>query len=290
LIKAVVLLAIDRIAAQQSAPRKRGGQIGNQNAAKKHSSNEAEIEKTNKNEAETNKNETKQSTQVPISAPQPANVAPAPASSASATPAPANLNLNINNLNNINIIKFLESENESENEKRSRIKNSLKRYGFCLTDKTVNKIISSVPDTMWLIDGYDFPSYLAKSVSEKYRNKGKTTLDLQKIFLSALDRKDTWEAWDTYPNWLSEKMEQVLVDKKALLRKTPPRNYCPDCGENAKLDGLKCPQCGGFYEFDDATNTHTFVHHLNFDFMDTLMRYRQSKNRNEQGAVNAGIK
>jgi hypothetical protein len=202
---------------------------------------------------------------------------------------PPNLNLkNKENLNN-SYLNYLNCENESETARRNRIKNNLKRFGFILADKTVSKIIESVPDVMWLTQGYDFPTYLAQYVSDAYKNKGKSNLELQKLFISALN-PEKWETpWTTYPNWLSQKMEAVLIDREALLRKTPPQKHCPDCGTNTPLDGLRCPKCGGFYKWDESTKCHEFIHHLNFSMSERLEQTIAEKERKKREAQNAGI-
>jgi hypothetical protein len=288
LLKVVVTLALDRIATQASAPRKRGGQRGNQNARKADSSDESESKKTNKNESKTNKIESSRTTVVPVATPTPTAVASTATPSSPVAVAPPNLNLNLNNNINFKYLNYLNCEHESENEKRNRIKNALKRFGFTLSDKSVNKVISSVPDPMWLVQGVDFPSYLAQYVTERYKGKGKTQLELQKLFLSALNA-EKWETpWQAYPNWLSERMEAVLVDKEAMLRKIPPQKTCPDCGENAPLDGLRCPKCGGFYQWDETTHSHGFVHHLNLNFagaFDRLLELRRKKQQEENHAA-----
>jgi hypothetical protein len=287
LIKAVVLLAIDRIAAQQSAPRKRGGQIGNQNARKTDSTNDSENKKSNRNESKSNRNESKCTTGVPVDTPIPAPVASTAIPSSPVAVLPPNLNLNLNNNINFKYLNYLNCENESENERRIRIKNNLRRFGFTIADKTVSKIIEAVPDIMWLTQGYDFPSYLAQYVTDAYSSKGKTKLELQKLFISALNPVKWETPWKAYPNWLSEQMERILVDKEALIRKTPPQKTCPDCGENVRLEGLRCPNCGGFYEWSDTNKRHEFVHHLPLDFEGTWNRIMELRAKKQQEASNA---
>jgi hypothetical protein len=327
LLKSVFMLATARIREQQSAPRKRGGQRGNSNARRTKTETNSAIEnesETNKNESKTNQNESVQigksaetvaipaqipapenavkppqaqsagkNTAIPEASPQTQSSAQSEAKIPVAVPAenaaeitPPNLNLKLNLNNNIKF-NYLNCENETKTERINRIKTNLKRFGFVLADKTVTKIIESVPDIMWLTQGCDFPTYLAEYVTNAYKNKGKTRIELQKLFLSALNR-EKWETpWVSYPNWLTEKMEQVLIDQKAILRKTPPQNYCPDCGQETKLVGLRCPVCGGFYEWDESTQSHGFIHHLDFDFNGALDRLVAIKRRKEQEASNA---
>jgi hypothetical protein len=296
-LKVIITLAIALLDARNNAPRKRGGQRGNQNARKADSSDESESKKTNgiesetnKIESETNKIESSRTTVVPVAIPTPTAVASTATPSSPVAVAPPNLNLNLNNNinNNINFkyLNYLNCVQETENEKRNRIKNNLRRFGFSLSDKTIAKLIASVPDEMWLVQGFDFPSYLAEYVTSAYKGRGKTPMELQKLFISSLNPQKWETPWKAYPTWLSEQMEQVLVDKMALIRKTPPQTHCPDCGEGAKLDGLRCPKCGGFYQWSDNNQRHEFVHHLDFNFNVAFDRLLELKRRREQEVSN----
>ena len=106
---------------------------------------------------------------------------------------------------------------------------------------------------------FNYITYLGGIIAEEYKGKQKTLKDFTALFMAAMCKKPWTEPLEAYPNWLEEKQRKAKAEEKARLRNTPPQSFCPLCGAEAKLDSwMRCPQCGGFYQFNEETGKQEF--------------------------------
>jgi hypothetical protein len=113
---------------------------------------------------------------------------------------------------------------------------------------------------------------------------------------STLDEKNTRKLFcsdsifeiirNEYPPW-RENQEQKAADRQKYLQKKAIReNYpqvCPQC--SARMQGATCPNCRGFYAFNEATMTYVFNPTLQFDGLThRFMRLLEEKNKHKAAA------
>jgi hypothetical protein len=135
----------------------------------------------------------------------------------------------------------------------------------------------------WLFfQKYDFLDFVVFWLKDHPNYSKKDAADMRNLFISAVK----WaEIRQKYPEWREKQEQKDLKKQKKAIRENYPE-YCPHC--SARMQGEKCPSCGGFFTFDESTMKHVFNQNLPFiDISHQFLRRLDEKQKQKTAtAVN----
>jgi hypothetical protein len=89
---------------------------------------------------------------------------------------------------------------------------------------------------------------------------------LYRLYLSGFDKPSWKETREAYQAWREKNLAADAAENQRKCKETPPQETCPQCG--VKLDTWgKCPECGGFYTFDETQGKQIFCSRLNAELI-----------------------
>ncbi|MDR0722085.1 MAG: hypothetical protein LBF75_04720 [Treponema sp.] len=140
------------------------------------------------------------------------------------------------------------------------------KLGFSIQNprSLIKKFSKSDINPQWLsspsFNFFDFTVFWFKTHSEFAK---KSRDDLRNLFITATSWDDLRKE---YPIWREKQEQEALNRQKKLQKKAIRETYppvCPQC--SALMQGNTCPNCKGFYSFNEATMKYVFNPTLQFD-------------------------
>jgi hypothetical protein len=135
------------------------------------------------------------------------------------------------------------------------------------------KFLNSGIRSDWLFfQNYNFLDFVVFWLKDHKKYAKKPSEDMRNLFISAVN----WdEIRQEYPEWREKQEQKDLKMQKKTIREHYPE-HCPNCFATMQVD--KCPSCGGFFTFDEATMTHSFNQNLPFtDITHQFLRHLDNK-------------
>jgi hypothetical protein len=147
------------------------------------------------------------------------------------------------------------------------------------------KFLTSGIRSDWLFfQNYNFLDFVVFWLKNHEKYSKKDSKDMRNLFISAVN----WdEIRQKYPKWREKQELAALKKQKKAIRENYPE-HCPCC--SATMQGEKCPSCGGFFTFDEATMTHIFNQNLPFtDIAHRFLRHLDNKQQQKTAALGNAV-